>query len=289
MHYYFKAPLSLSNTEDEKRFGLASQLSIQCKHCGHVNYVETSLTHKSAVTGGTVYNINTKAALAGLHTGIGETHMREILSVMDIPAMSRSPWKTREWEAGKAVESIAQQSCIATIDKEKEQAIIDGKTPDESNLLPISCSYDMGWQKRGKGFNSNTGQSAAMGVHTGKIMDYITKNKTCRTCQHAKKNNVTPRKQGPRSNFWIEGAECLASQGWEGGRGNNRVPILASFLFNFFPFFSTCSCFLLGFFPFFISKYWKKYMYVLSTPILLLDVRVRFPKITAKMSVMRCS
>ena len=70
MHYYFEGPLSLSNIEDEKRVGLASQLSIQCKQCGHVNYVETSLTHKSAVTGGTVYNINTKAALAGLHTGV---------------------------------------------------------------------------------------------------------------------------------------------------------------------------------------------------------------------------
>ena len=78
-------------------------------------------------------------------------------------------------------------------------------------------------------------------------------------------------KQGPWSNFWIEGAECLAFQGRGGGWGNNRVPILASFFFNFFPFFfnylavATCSCLLLGFFSFFISKYWKKYMYVIST------------------------
>ena len=32
---------------------------------------------------------------------------------------------------------------------------------------------------------------------------------------------------------------------------------------------ATCSCLLLGFFSFFISKYWKKYMYVFLTPILL--------------------
>ena len=140
----FEGPSSLSNIEDEKRFGLASQLSIQCKQCGQVNDVETSLAHKSVVTGATVYNINTKAALAGLHTGIGKTHMKGILSVMNIQAMSRSSWKRREREAGKAVESIAQQSCIETIQKEKEQAIISGKTPDENNLLPISCSYDMG-------------------------------------------------------------------------------------------------------------------------------------------------
>ena len=108
---------------------------------------------------------------------------------------------------------------------------------------------------------------------------------------------ITKCSQGPRSNFWIEGAECLASQGREGSWGNNRVTILASFFFNFFPFFfnylavATCSCLLLGFFSFFISKYWKKCMYIISTQsfcLLLLDFRARFPKITAKM-LMRCS
>jgi hypothetical protein len=33
----------------------------------------------------------------------------------------------------------------------------------------------MGWQKRGKGFNSNTGQGAVMGLDTGKVIDYTTK------------------------------------------------------------------------------------------------------------------
>ena len=65
--------------------------------------------------------------------------------------------------------------------------------------------------------------------------------------------------------------------------GNNRVPILASFFFNFnfFRFFNFLSFFKFSIlwlrrvhvycwvFSFFISKYWKKYMYVISTPILL--------------------
>ena len=64
---------------------------------------------------------------------------------------------------------------------------------------------------------------------------------------------------------------------------------------NFLSVFLKLSCgvdvfmFIVGvFFSFFISKYWKKYMHVFSTPILLLDFRVHFPKITAKM-LMRCS
>ena len=46
-------------------------------------------------------------------------------------------------------------------------------------------------------------------------------------------------------------------------------------IFNFLSFFLKLSCgcdvfmFIVGFFSFFISKYWKKYMYVFSTPILL--------------------
>jgi hypothetical protein len=36
------------------------------------------------------------AASASFHTGIGKTHMRGILPVINIPGMSRSSWKTRE-------------------------------------------------------------------------------------------------------------------------------------------------------------------------------------------------
>ena len=58
----------------------------------------------------------------------------------------------------------------------------------------------MGWQKRGKGFNSNTGQGAVMGLHTGKILDYATKNKTCRTCEYACRMKKEPPKHHCRKN-----------------------------------------------------------------------------------------
>ena len=37
-------------------------------------------------------------------------------------------------------------------------------------------------EKRGKGYNSNTGQGAVMGLHTGKVIDFTTKTKSCSTC-----------------------------------------------------------------------------------------------------------
>ena len=41
-------------------------------------------------------------------------------------------------------------------------ALSDVIQSDENNLLLVSCSLDMGWQKRGRGHNSNTGHAAVM-------------------------------------------------------------------------------------------------------------------------------
>jgi hypothetical protein len=125
--------------------------------------------------------------LASLHAGIGETHLKSILSVMNIPPMSRASFKARERETGTAVEAVAKVSCEETIANEKKQLISIGEEPDESNLVSVPCSYDMGWQKRGKGFNSNTGQAATMSQTTGNIFDYATKVKKCRTCEYAQR------------------------------------------------------------------------------------------------------
>ena len=102
----------MSNIQQEKLYGLASKLYIQCQFCGQTNVVETSLAHKSGASGPMAYDINTKSALASLHTGIGETHLIGILSVMNIPTMTRASFKTREREAGKAVETVAGHTCM---------------------------------------------------------------------------------------------------------------------------------------------------------------------------------
>jgi len=70
--------------------------------------------------------------------------------------------------------------------------------------VPITCSYDMGWQKRGRGFNSKTGHAAVMGLSTGKVLDYTTKTKTCRSCDEAKKAGKQPKQHDCRKkSFWF--------------------------------------------------------------------------------------
>ncbi len=164
---------------DEKQYGLASQLIVKCQFCSSQNTIETSSSHKSGKAGPNAYDINSKATLGCLHAGIGETHLKSILSVMNIPPMCRGSFKARERETGKAVESVAKISCEEVIANEKTQLIGIGEEPDENNLMSVPCSYDMGWQKRGKGFNSNTGHAATMSQSTGKNFDYATKSKKC--------------------------------------------------------------------------------------------------------------
>ena len=76
----------------------------------------------------------------------------------------------------------------------------------------------MGWQKRGRGFNSKTGHAAVMGLSTGKVLDYTTKNKMCRSCDEAKKAGKQPNDHDCRKNH--------------SGSSKSMEPLAAVQLFN---------------------------------------------------------
>ena len=83
---------------------------------------------------------------------MGPTHVNALLSSLNIPTLCVSTLKAREREIGPAIENIANKSCDLEMEEEKmEWGCIQEKA------VPIGASYDMGWQKRGKGHNSLTG------------------------------------------------------------------------------------------------------------------------------------
>ena len=77
--------------------------------------------------------------------------------------------------------------------EERNAAIKKGVKADDQGCINIPCSYDMGWQKRGKGHNSSTGHAAVMDLTYGKAMDYTTRTKSCRVSTNAKKLENKPR------------------------------------------------------------------------------------------------
>ena len=169
-------PLSLGNVIEEQQNGLASTFTVLCSQCNAENTIKTSKDTRSSAHGPLAFDVNTRAALGCLHTGVGNTHLNNLLSTLNVPAMNSSTFKNQEKEARKAIELVAKNSCQHFLNREREKAIENGNKPDENNLVPIACSYDMGWQKRGRGFNSNTGHAAVMGLSIGKVLDYTTKN-----------------------------------------------------------------------------------------------------------------
>ena len=141
-------------------------------------------------------DVNTRVALGSLHAGMGHTHVNHLLSTLNVPTISHKGYKVREREVGRCVEAVTQESCKRVICKEKE----NNPENKKAGVVEMAASYDMGWQKRGKGHNSSTGHGAVMGLTTGKVMDYSTRCKSCRFCAKAKAEGKQPTAHNCRRN-----------------------------------------------------------------------------------------
>lgn len=116
-------PLSFYNVIEEERHGLASTFLLKCSFCGKPNRITTSGQHRSGLRGPPAFNINTRAALGCLHAGIGQTHINNVLSTLNVPTLNSVTFKLREREVGKAVEKIAKGSCQNYLQMERGQAL----------------------------------------------------------------------------------------------------------------------------------------------------------------------
>ena len=88
-----------------------------------------------------------------LHAGIGPTHVNELLSSINVPSVGESTLKAREREVGPQIEKLAKESCLKSLENEKNL----WQEESEKENVEIGASYDMGWQKTGKAHNSLTG------------------------------------------------------------------------------------------------------------------------------------
>ena len=143
-HLSYLGPLSFYNVRDEVRHGLGSTFVIICPVCGKNNEIKTSEQHKSGQRGPPAFDVNTRVALGCLHAGIGQTHINNLFSTLNAPTINSVTFKLREREVGKAVEVVAKSSCQDCLVIEKQEALESGVQVDDNNLVPISCSYDMG-------------------------------------------------------------------------------------------------------------------------------------------------
>ncbi|KAK3741253.1 hypothetical protein QZH41_019950 [Actinostola sp. cb2023] len=126
-----------------------------------------------------------------LHAGVGPTHVNTLLTSINIPAINMNTQKAREREIGPVVENVAEKSCMTALKQEKEQW----------QSTSIGVSYDMGWQKRGKGYNSLTGAGSMIGLKSGKVLCYGTRTKLCAICESSHREGKVPRSHDCRLNW----------------------------------------------------------------------------------------
>ena len=84
---------------------------------------------------------------------------------------------------------MAKRSCAAFTEMERDLSVNDGQG---EGPVAVGLSYNMGWRKHGKSYDSTSRVGTAVGLKTGKVISYATQNTLCRVCQEAVANNREP-------------------------------------------------------------------------------------------------
>ncbi|XP_043276780.1 uncharacterized protein [Venturia canescens] len=146
-----KSILSILDSVQEQRFGLASIFHVKCRTCGMLNQVSTDKKHSTTnsiqaedcesstnkrldiVVGhcnASVeecarpnwrkhYDTNTKAVIGVLNGGMGNTHLNKLLASLNIPPLHWKVFKNHEVEVGAVAEYMAKESCEEAALQEK--------------------------------------------------------------------------------------------------------------------------------------------------------------------------
>ena len=86
---------------------------------------------------------------------------------------------------------IARQEVKQAAETEKKMLVHTGAIVNNEGLIETTMSYDGMWMKRSykTGYNSLSGCGTIIGKLTKQIIDYETRNKKCKVCDTAAKNN----------------------------------------------------------------------------------------------------
>ena len=119
------------------------------------------------------FDINSRAVLGAFHSGLGRhSQYSGLLATLGLPSLTAQNYKHWERESGKTVEVVSKRCCEIYTEVEKNES--KSQTCDDE-IVKIGVSYDMGWRKRGRTYDSSSGMGSAIGVKTGKVLSYATR------------------------------------------------------------------------------------------------------------------
>ena len=199
-----KIPLNICSAKGVQTRGLGGWIYISCDNlaCSQMNKISIGKQHRNPVVqkdneynvlphGNAIFYINTKAASGMLHAGIGETHINNMLTTMNLPRIGHKSLKKRENEIGAVLEIFAKGLADSALETEKE---LTEKNHEVGGVAGIEVSIDSAWQKRGsqRSYNSLSGFTSTIGKQTKKVVHFNSRIKRCRTCMRALKRKKNP-------------------------------------------------------------------------------------------------
>lgn len=132
------------------KYALPSEFSIKSIICGKDNNVNTSKEHRSGKRGPLSHDINSRAVLGSLHTGIGATHLDNLLSTLNVPPLNENSFENRERELGLAVEKLAKKRCKDSMLPVCERNAVLQKGENSDGCVSVSALLIWGGKRDAK-------------------------------------------------------------------------------------------------------------------------------------------
>ncbi|XP_077502161.1 uncharacterized protein LOC144113128 [Amblyomma americanum] len=188
----------LSFVKDEREYGLAVKLSLQCASCGDASSAWSS----PRVRGDQKINpfvVNVLAARAMQSTGNQQTALNDIFSSLNV---SHRGLHNKTWQdyvkkkltpaAARAAEEVTQE-CARSVRELYNEL-------DLGNPGNIAVSYDGTWMTRGH--TSHIGVGTVIELFTGLVLDYVVLCNFCAGCERG------PKEGDPSYQSWRAGHLC---------------------------------------------------------------------------------
>ena len=192
-----------------KEIGIASLPTITCQQCdvhhtaelSKTEYIDKKTKHETL----TDYSLNVLFVLGFLTVGDSGSEAQRILGLCDLPnytSMEKKTFSRIEQTIAPVIMEIAEEVMwdnlcdevsrsnehVADFDLQKwTTAVLEGDDSYAMNAFAkIRGTTDMGWQKRGSGFDSLSGHAFMFGAANRKAVVWKLMNKYCRICSLVK-------------------------------------------------------------------------------------------------------
>ena len=202
----------------EVREGLASVLSTRCSTCGDTIILETA-QEVEGPRGYHRWECNLAAVWGQMATGGGHSQLKETMSVLGVPVMTKKSFIQTERNIGEWWRQELQKAMAAAGQEEKRLA--EERGDYHEGVPAITVIVDGGWSKRSHrhSYNAKSGVGIIIGKATGKLLHIGVRNKFCTACAQG----IAAEKHACYKNWELSSSQMEADILVEGFKEAERV------------------------------------------------------------------